>query len=192
MVDRAGGKMPAFLGGIPVTDPIPPAALVREHLDRIVRSPAFAKANRLQAFLRFVVEQTLAGRQDTIKEYAIALEVCGRPATFDAKTDPIEYSDGIVPLADSGSIFRINWRCGRLPFAAVSADPADLVRSTGQRTARAPSPLFATRVVPNPNLPQYAVTPDGKRFLALDAGEGGGDTFTFLLNRFRPGDPAAK
>jgi TolB-like protein/tetratricopeptide (TPR) repeat protein len=89
MVDRAGGKMPAFLGGIPVTDPIPPAALVREHLDRIVRSPAFAKANRLQAFLRFVVEQTLAGCQDTIKEYAIALEVCGRPATFDAKTDPI-------------------------------------------------------------------------------------------------------
>ena len=81
--------MPAFLGGIPVTDQIPPTALVREHLGRIIRSPAFAKASRLQAFLRFVVEQTLAGRQDAIKEYAIALEVCGRPPTFDAKTDPI-------------------------------------------------------------------------------------------------------
>jgi hypothetical protein len=58
MVDRAGGKLPAFLGGIAVTDPIPPAPLVRAHLDRIVGSPAFVKASRLQAFLRFVVEQT--------------------------------------------------------------------------------------------------------------------------------------
>ena len=81
--------MPAFLGGIPVTDQIPPTPLVREHLDRIVRSPAFAKASRLQALLRFVVEETLAGRQDAIKEYAIALEVCGRPAAFDPRTDPI-------------------------------------------------------------------------------------------------------
>jgi serine/threonine-protein kinase len=100
--------MPAFLGGIPVTDPIPPAALVREHLDRIVRSPAFAKANRLQAFLRFVVEQTLAGRQDTIKEYAIALEVCSRPPTFDAKTDPIVRVDANRLRARLDAYYRLD------------------------------------------------------------------------------------
>jgi serine/threonine protein kinase/Tol biopolymer transport system component len=57
--------------------------------------------------------------------------------------------------------------------------------------ARTPSPLFPTRVVPNPNLPQYAVTPDGKRFLALDAGDRR-SSFTFLLNFFRPGEATTK
>src|SRR5262245_37413406 len=68
---------------------IPPESFVREHLDRIERSASFAKAGRLRAFLRFVVEKTLAGEQDTIKEYSIALEVCGRDPSFDPKADPI-------------------------------------------------------------------------------------------------------
>jgi serine/threonine-protein kinase len=110
IVDRAGGKMPAFLGGIPVTDPIPPTPLVREHLHRIVGSPAFAKAIRLQTFLRFVVEQTLAGQQDTIKEYAIALEVCGRPPTFDAKTDPIVRVDASRLRARLDAYYRLDGR----------------------------------------------------------------------------------
>ena len=57
--------------------------------------------------------------------------------------------------------------------------------------ARTPSPLFPTRVSPSANLPQYAVTPDGKRFLALDAGDRR-SSFTFLLNLFRPGEATAK
>src|SRR5262245_2064020 len=110
MLDRAGGNMPAFLGAIPVTDQIPPTPLVREHLERIIRSPAFAKASRLQAFLRFVVEQTLAGRQDAIKEYAIALEVCGRPPTFDAKTDPIVRVDANRLRARLDAYYRLEGR----------------------------------------------------------------------------------
>jgi eukaryotic-like serine/threonine-protein kinase len=54
--------------------------------------------------------------------------------------------------------------------------------------ARAPSALFPTRMDPNPGLPQYGVTADGKRFLALEGGEGLGHTSTFLMNMFRPGD----
>jgi serine/threonine-protein kinase len=68
---------------------IPPAAAVRDHLNRIDRSASFAKADRLRAFLRFVVEKTLAGEEDAFKEYSIALEVCGRHPSFDPKTDPI-------------------------------------------------------------------------------------------------------
>jgi len=41
---------------------IPPASLIRDHLDRIERSASFAKTDRLRAFLRFVVERTLADR----------------------------------------------------------------------------------------------------------------------------------
>jgi len=66
-----------------------PASVVRDHLGRIERSASFAKAERLRAFLRFVVDKTLAGEHDAIKEYSIALEVCGRDSSFDPKTDPI-------------------------------------------------------------------------------------------------------
>jgi serine/threonine-protein kinase len=62
---------------------------VRQQLFRIVDSRMFRNAERLRAFLRFVVEETLAGREGGIKEYAIACEVCGRAASFDPKTDPI-------------------------------------------------------------------------------------------------------
>jgi adenylate cyclase len=39
--------------------------------------------------LRFVVEQTLAGRGDRLKGYTIAVEVFEKPATFDAQSDPL-------------------------------------------------------------------------------------------------------
>ena len=63
--------------------------VIREHLARVLASAAFARAERLRRFLRFVVDETLAGRQGEIKESTIALEVCGRDASFDAKVDPI-------------------------------------------------------------------------------------------------------
>jgi eukaryotic-like serine/threonine-protein kinase len=50
-----------------------------------------------------------------------------------------------------------------------------------------PAILFTTNIEPNANVGQYAVTPDGKRFLALDRGEHRTQTFTFLLNALRPG-----
>lgn len=69
--------------------PTIPAALIRDELDRVLASAAFARAERLKRFLHFVVEQTLDGHQHEIKESTIALEVCGRDPSFDAKIDPI-------------------------------------------------------------------------------------------------------
>ena len=52
---------------------------VREQVDRVVQSRSFGRAERLGRFLRFVVNQELAGRRDELKEYLIAAEVFGRP-----------------------------------------------------------------------------------------------------------------
>jgi serine/threonine-protein kinase len=68
--------------------PVPEEA-VRRQLDRILASRVFANAERLRAFLRFVVDETLAHRGDALKEYSIARAVCGRPTSFDPKQDPI-------------------------------------------------------------------------------------------------------
>src|SRR5215470_17822679 len=62
---------------------------VRSQVERILASAAFADAERASNFLRFVVERKLEGRAGEIKEFVIAVEVLGRPSSFDSKTDPI-------------------------------------------------------------------------------------------------------
>ena len=65
------------------------AQAVRAQLERILASASFSEAERARNFLRFVVENALTGRVDSIKESVIAVEVLGRPPSFDSRTDPI-------------------------------------------------------------------------------------------------------
>lgn len=58
-------------------------------LDALLQSPDFRASDRNRRFLRFVVEETLAGRADRIKAFTIAVDVFGRDASFDATVDPI-------------------------------------------------------------------------------------------------------
>jgi adenylate cyclase len=67
----------------------PSPAEVRAQLERILASRCFEQAARSSGFLRFAVEQTLAGQGDRLKGYTIAVEVFGRPPDFDAQTDPL-------------------------------------------------------------------------------------------------------
>lgn len=65
------------------------ADAIRSELDRILSSPDFGSCPRLAAFLRYVVEQTLEGKAESIKEFSVATDVFGRPATFDPQTDTL-------------------------------------------------------------------------------------------------------
>lgn len=60
--------------------------VIREHLERILASEMFVRSERLGKFLRFVTEETLAGRGDELKEYAIGVLVYGR-RDFDPRLD---------------------------------------------------------------------------------------------------------
>ncbi len=61
---------------------------IRAELDRILASDPFRTSNRIRQFLRFVVEETLAGRPDAIKAYSIAIDCFEREADFDPQLDP--------------------------------------------------------------------------------------------------------
>jgi TolB-like protein len=58
-------------------------------LGRILASPSFPASERRRAFLRFIVDETLAGRADRLKGFAIAVEVYDRDETFDSQSDPV-------------------------------------------------------------------------------------------------------
>jgi TolB-like protein/Flp pilus assembly protein TadD len=62
---------------------------VREHLERILISPAFQQCDRLKRFLKFIVLEAVAGRRHELKEYVIGVHVFGKEDTFDPRTDPI-------------------------------------------------------------------------------------------------------
>lgn len=62
---------------------------VKAQLENILSSSELASAPSLQRFLRHVVEETLAGRGDSIKEYCIGSVVFGRGQDFNPKLDPI-------------------------------------------------------------------------------------------------------
>jgi TolB-like protein len=61
----------------------------RRQLEKVLASPGFSRNERLSRFLRFVVEQHLAGRADELKESVIAVEVLGRSPDHDPKQDSI-------------------------------------------------------------------------------------------------------
>lgn len=66
-----------------------PSSEIRAQLDRILHHSEFHATDKMRAFLRFVVEETLAGRAKHIKGFTIATEVYGRGADFDAAHDPV-------------------------------------------------------------------------------------------------------
>ena len=66
-----------------------PDKAIREQLRRILATPEFANFPRSGAFLNYVVEQTLAGHKEDLKESVIGVEVFGREPGYDPKSDSV-------------------------------------------------------------------------------------------------------
>src|SRR4051812_2142879 len=62
---------------------------VRRCLERLLGSAAFKATPQRRRLLEYVVEQTLAGRDDRLKAFELAVVVLGRNDRFDPQTDPI-------------------------------------------------------------------------------------------------------
>lgn len=62
---------------------------IRAALARVLASPGFVAAPNLAAFLRYVVEETLAGRGDRLKAYTIAVTALDRAENFDPNDNPL-------------------------------------------------------------------------------------------------------
>lgn len=65
----------------------PDPQAVRNQLNRMLDSRYFRTSPRLRAFLLYTIEQGLAGCDDRLKEYCIALAVFGKPDSFDPRVD---------------------------------------------------------------------------------------------------------
>jgi hypothetical protein len=123
--------------------------LIREELGRILASDLFSRSDRLCRFLRFSVEQALRGESDRVKEYVVAVEAFGRPASFDSRVDPVvrvearrlrdrlkTWYEGEGRNARIALSFRV---AGTLPCSMTRPPPVP--RSTNPRLPSAPWPF---------------------------------------------------
>ena len=129
------------------------------HLETVLESPAFAGSRRRQDFLRYVVQETLAGRGAAIKETNIAVDVFGRNSDFDAQTASIvrvtaaEVRKRLAQAYDTGlgTDIRID-----LPLGGYQPGfhflPLEEDRPVPSRTAvqEPPAPLVTTKIQRRP------------------------------------------
>ena len=62
---------------------------IRSQIAQILASPEFCSSQRCQEFLRFVVEQSLAGHADVLKERTIGVEAFGRATDYETNLDGV-------------------------------------------------------------------------------------------------------
>lgn len=78
-LDQVGGGDSPALG----------RAEIEAVLERILASRILVSSPRQQALLRHIASETLEGRGDRLKEFSLAVDVFGRPPTFDPRVDSI-------------------------------------------------------------------------------------------------------
>jgi TolB-like protein len=64
-------------------------AAVEEELERIFRDPHFTESAILKKFLSFIVQETIHGRSNCLKEYNIAINVLEKPLSFNPQENGI-------------------------------------------------------------------------------------------------------
>ena len=64
-------------------------ALIATALERILADPIFVQAGRQSRLLRYIIEETAAGRSAKINQYSIAVDAFDRGADFDPAVDSI-------------------------------------------------------------------------------------------------------
>ena len=58
-------------------------AILQQHLKEVIEGTAFRGSHRSGQFLRYVVDQAIAGHFDRLKERLIGIELFGRSPSYD-------------------------------------------------------------------------------------------------------------
>ena len=99
---------------------------VRTHLRHVLSSASFAGSTRASALLAFLVEETLRGQSERLKEYTLGVEALGKDESFDPRTDPIVRTE----------ISRLRIRLDKYHSSDGRADPIEITLPKGSYVPR--------------------------------------------------------
>jgi hypothetical protein len=63
--------------------------LLQQHLKEVIEGAAFKASHRSGQFLKYIVDQAIAGHFESLKERVIGIELFGRSPTYDTGEDAI-------------------------------------------------------------------------------------------------------
>ena len=138
-------------------------AILQQHLKEVVEGAAFRGSRRSGQFLRYVVDQAIAGHFDSLKERVIGIELFGRSPSYDTGDDAIvrvTASDVRKRLLQhygrygTTSKFRIN-----LPLGSYIPEITHEPHSNGARDHELPTSV-EVQTTPKDTAPQLAPVAD--------------------------------
>jgi TolB-like protein/Tfp pilus assembly protein PilF len=152
---------------------------VRHALEQVLGSRTFRVAQGQQAFLKYTVQEVLAGRGQQIKEYLIGTEALGRGESFDPRLDPIVRTQArklrtrlalYYETQGSGDVLRIEFRKGSYAPSFRRAEIPTVSTETVTETPRGPSgdpaiDLSQTAIQPHQAAQLNQESPAGRRSL---------------------------
>jgi TolB-like protein/Tfp pilus assembly protein PilF len=169
---------------------------VREQLAKILSSRTFRSAEGQRAFLRYAVEEVLAGRGPQIKEYLIGVEVFHRGESFDPRLDPIVRTQARKLRAKLDKYYETEGALDSLRIDFLKGAYLPSFRSLAAVSAFPSEPVVPKPEVSEPVAASSAPPPDSHWYewswksaalllLVLVVAEGA----WALLQRFRQGPP---
>jgi adenylate cyclase len=139
-----------------------PVGQVQAELKKVLSSRVFRHTELLSRFLRYIVEQSIAGHVECLKESVLGVEVFGRGPAFDPRMDPIVRVDARRLRAKLAEYYETEGREDavilELPKGGYS--PVFTWRDSLEKVAHQPSPP-----VDPPSAASVAVLP----FISLSA-----------------------
>jgi eukaryotic-like serine/threonine-protein kinase len=126
---------------------------VQDQLERVLSSAVFRKAERSSALLRFIVEQTLNGGADRLKEYTLGAEGLGRGESFDPRADPVVRAEAS----------RLRARLEQYYNTSGSADPVVIALAKGSYVPRFVPNTFAPDAVAEKPTPKNRIVQLARR-----------------------------
>lgn len=113
---------------------------VRRQLERLLASAVFANAGRMSRFLKFVVERSLAGEGERLKEYVIGVEVFDRDAGYDPRVDSIVRVEATRLRSKLAEYYAGEGRADAVVLTLPKGGYAALVNTSAQNGATSPAP----------------------------------------------------
>ena len=148
---------------------------VRSELEAVLSSGAFREAEVLKRFLRYVVEQTLLGHGEELKEYRVGLEAFGRDSSFDPRIDPVVRMAARRLRSKLGEYYENEGRGNALRIDVPKGGYAASFRATAPpepQATRSPVPLALPRRVTRSRIVGLAMLALAVCVVALFIGRG--------------------
>jgi hypothetical protein len=122
---------------------------VREELKRILVSPAFQNSKRYAAVLKYVVDQTLEGAGEQLKERTIGIAVFDRPPDYDTGTDHVVRS-AVAEVRKRLAQYYLNSASSQLRIEIVAGSYVPQFRRCDAVSHMARAPVHTVPVLAEP------------------------------------------